>query len=308
MTIQQFEYILAIDRFRHFARAAEHCRVTQPTLSAMVQKLEAELGVKIFDRAAQPVMPTEIGQKIIAQAGVIMSNVAQVKDMIEEEKHSLSGTFRLGVLPTIAPYLLPRFFPKMLAQYPQLDLRVVEMKTHEILQALRRRELDAGILASRSEDAAMTEELLYYERFFAYVSRNEPSFKREIFRTSDVSGEELWLLDEGHCFRDQLVRFCKLEAVKRGQMAYSLGSMETFMRMVESGKGITFIPELAVDQLADEQRQLVRQFAIPQPARQVVLVVNDGFIRQSILRLLKEEITSSVPASMLTLAPTHCLV
>lgn len=308
MTIQQLEYILAVDQFRHFARAAEHCRVTQPTLSAMIQKLEDELGVKLFDRTVQPVCPTTIGEKVIEQARKILAQAVQVKEIISEEKQSLTGTFRLGVLPTIAPYLLPRFFPQLMEKYPELDIRVVEMKTQYIQQALHAGEIDAAIIASRLEDLSLPEEALFYENFYGYVSRKEPLFKHEVIRTSDITGERLWLLDEGHCFRDQLVRFCQMEAVKISQMAYRLGSVETFMRMVESGKGITFIPELAVAQLSEEQLKLVRPFAIPRPTRQVVLVTNKDFVRHSLLRVLKEEIQASVPKEMLSLQSVQYLL
>ncbi|GAE17866.1 hydrogen peroxide-inducible genes activator [Bacteroides pyogenes] len=308
MTIQQLEYILAVDRFRHFARAAEHCRVTQPTLSAMIQKLEEELGVKLFDRTVQPVCPTAVGEKVIRQARVVLSQAAQVKEIISEEKQAVSGTFRLGVLPTIAPYLLPRFFPQLIEKYPELDIRVTEMKTHDILQALHAGELDAAIVASRSDDRMLREETLFYEQFYAYVSRGEALFKKELIRTADVTGERLWLLDEGHCFRDQLVKFCRMEAVKVSQMAYRLGSMETFMRMVESGKGITFIPELAFLQLTDEQRELVRPFAIPRPTREIVLVTDKDFIRISLLAVLKEEILAAVPKEMLSLQSAQYLL
>ena len=308
MTIQQLEYILAVDRFRHFARAAEHCRVTQPTLSAMIQKLEEELGVKLFDRTVQPVCPTAVGEKVIRQARVVLSQAAQVKEIISEEKQAVSGTFRLGVLPTIAPYLLPRFFPQLIEKYPELDIRVTEMKTHDILQALHAGELDAAIVASRSDDRMLREETLFYEQFYAYVSHGEALFKKELIRTADVTGERLWLLDEGHCFRDQLVKFCRMEAVKVSQMAYRLGSMETFMRMVESGKGITFIPELAFLQLTDEQRELVRPFAIPRPTREIVLVTDKDFIRISLLAVLKEEILAAVPKEMLSLQSAQYLL
>lgn len=308
MTIQQLEYILAVDRFRHFAKAAEYCRVTQPTLSAMIQKLEDELGVKLFDRTMQPVCPTRVGEKVIAQARIILTQASQVKDIISEEKCSISGTFRLGVLPTIAPYLLPRFFPQLMEKHPELDIRVTEMKTHQIREALHKGEIDAAILASLLEDAALSEEILFYEQFFGYVSRKEPLFKHEVIRTADITGERLWLLDEGHCFRDQLVRFCQMEAVKLHQMAYRLGSMETFMRMVESGKGITFIPELAVSQLSEGQKELVRPFAIPRPTRAIVLTTNKDFIRTSLLSMLKDEIRGAVPKEMLTLQAVQCLV
>ena len=308
MTIQQLEYILAVDQFRHFAKAAEYCRVTQPTLSAMIQKLEDELGVKLFDRAMQPVCPTRVGEKVIAQARAVLAQASQVKEIISEEKRSLSGTFRLAVLPTIAPYLLPRFFPQLMEKYPELDVRVTEMKTKDIRQALRDGEIDAAILASLLEDAALSEEILFYEQFYGYVSRKEPLFKHDVIRTSDITGERLWLLDEGHCFRDQLVRFCQMEAVKLHQMAYHLGSMETFMRMVESGKGITFVPELAVSQLSNEQKELVRPFAIPRPTRPIVLTTNKDFIRGSLLSVLKDEIRAAVPKEMLSLQTVQCLV
>ena len=308
MTIQQLEYILAVDQFRHFARAAEYCRVTQPTLSAMIQKLEDELGVKLFDRSVQPVCPTTIGEKVITQARIILAQASQVKEIIDEEKQSLAGTFRLGVLPTIAPYLLPRFFPQLMEKYPELDVRVTEMKTQDIRSALHAGEIDAAIIASKLEDVSLTEETLFYEQFYGYISRKEPLFKHDMIRTSDVTGERLWLLDEGHCFRDQLMRFCQMEAVKVSQMAYHLGSMETFMRMVESGKGITFIPGLAVAQLTEEQHQLVRPFAIPRPTRQIVLVTSKDFVRHSLLRVLKEEIQLSVPKEMLSLQPVQYLL
>ena len=308
MTIQQLEYILAVDQFRHFARAAEYCRVTQPTLSAMIQKLEDELGVKLFDRTMQPVCPTAIGEKVISQARIILAQAAQVKEIISEEKQTLTGVFRLGVLPTIAPYLLPRFFTQLMEKYPELDIRVTEMKTQDVQQALHSGDIDAGIIANKLEDSFLMEETLFYEQFYGYVSKKEPLFKHAVIRTSDITGERLWLLDEGHCFRDQLIRFCQIEAVKVSQMAYHLGSMETFMRMVESGKGITFIPELAVAQLSEEQRELVRPFAIPRPTRQIVLVTSKDFIRYSLLNVLKEEIQAAIPKNMLSLQSVQYLL
>lgn len=308
MTLQQMEYVLAVDRFRHFAKAAEHCRVTQPTLSAMIQKLEEELGTKIFDRGQQPVCPTPAGVLVISQARNVLFQAGRIRDIIEEEKHSMSGTFNLGVLPTIAPYLLPRFFPQLMKKYPQLDIRVVEMKTDVIKSALRTGEIDAGIVAGLSDMDEFDRVPLFYEPFHVYVSCESELFGREVIRTSDLSGEQLWLLDEGHCFRDQLVRFCQLKAAKASQMAYHLGSMETFMRMVEGGKGITFVPELAVSQLSNEQKELVRPFAIPRPTRPIVLTTNKDFIRGSLLSVLKDEIRAAVPKEMLSLQAVQCLV
>lgn len=308
MTLQQLEYILAVNQFRHFAKAAEYCRVTQPTLSAMIQKLEEELDTRIFDRSQQPVCPTPVGIHIIEQAQNILVQANRIKNIIEEEKHSLTGTFKLGILPTVAPYLLPRFFPQLMKKYPDLDIRVVEMKTNDIKKALQTGEIDAGIVASLAGMEELQQTPLFYEQFFAYVSREDALFNNEVIRTSDLNGEQLWLLDEGHCFRDQLVRFCQMKSARASQLAYHLGSMETFMRMVESGKGVTFIPELAVLQLGDAQKELVRSFAIPCPTRQVVLLTNKNFIRHTLLEVLIKEIKLSVPKEMLSLKATQAVV
>lgn len=308
MTLQQLEYILAVNQFRHFAKAAEHCRVTQPTLSAMIQKLEDELDTKIFDRSQQPICPTPVGQLVIEQARIVLEQAGHIKDIIEEEKHSLSGVFKLGILPTIAPYLLPRFFPQLMKKYPKLDIRVTEMKTKDIKQALIKGDIDAGIIATLPEKDDFRQIPLFYEQFYAYIARESNLFDNKIIRTSDLNDEQLWMLDEGHCFRDQLVRFCQMKAAQASQIAYHLGSMETFMRMVESGKGVTFIPELAIDQLNDTQKELVRPFAIPTPTRQIILITNEHFIRTTLLEVLTKEIQASVPREMLSLRATQCVV
>ena len=308
MTLQQLEYILAVNQFRHFAKAAEYCRVTQPTLSAMIQKLEEELDTRIFDRSQQPVCPTPVGIHIIEQAQNILVQANRIKNIIEEEKHSLTGTFKLGILPTVAPYLLPRFFPQLMKKYPDLDIRVVEMKTNDIKKALQTGEIDAGIVASLAGMEELQQTPLFYEQFFAYVSREDALFNNEVIRTSDLNGEQLWLLDEGHCFRDQLMRFCQMEKVKVRQAAYRLGSLETFMRMVESGNGITFIPELATLQLSKEQKELVRPFAIPKPTREIVFVTRKDFIRHTVAGILIESIKKAVPKEMLTLQPGQKVV
>lgn len=301
MNIQQLEYILAVDTFRHFARAAEHCRVTQPTLSMMIQKLEDELGIKLFDRNMQPVCPTPAGRKVIDQARNVLYQTSLIKDIVNEEEQSLKGTFRLAVLPTIAPYLLPRFFQQLSEKHPDLDIRILEMKTAPTMTAILNGEIDAAIIANHPTEMQLQGDLLFYEQFYGYVAHNEAIFKKDMIRTADISDERLWLLDEGHCFRDQLMRFCQMDKVKLRQAAYRLGSLETFMRMVESGNGITFIPELAVSQLSKEQQGLVRPFAIPRPAREIVWVTRKDFIRHTVASILIESIKQSVPKEMLTL-------
>jgi LysR family hydrogen peroxide-inducible transcriptional activator len=194
-------------------------------------------------------------------------------------------------------------------KYPMLDIRVREMKTHEIKEALLQGDIDAGILATIEGLEEYNQTTLFYEKYVGYVSREDALYNKEVIRTSDVaSSRELWLLDEGHCFRDQMVRFCQMKSSQTSQLAYNLGSMETFMRMVESGKGTTFIPELAVEQLSEGQRKLVHPFAIPIPTRQLVMITNKTFVRDTLLKALVEDIRQSVPKTMLTLKGTQKLV
>ena len=309
MTLQQLEYILAVARHGHFGRAAEACNVTQPTLSAMIGKLEEEIGAKLFDRNRQPICPTAIGEKVVWQAREVLAQADSIKEIVQEEKQSLGGIFRIGILPTIAPYLLPRFFPQMMKKYPTLDIRVREMKTHEIKEALLQGDIDADILASIEGLEDYEQTTLFYEKYIGYVAREDVLFKKEVIRTADIAASrELWLLDEGHCFRDQMVRFCQMKSSQTSQLAYNLGSMETFMRMVESGMGITFIPELASVQLSEPQRELLRPFAIPVPTRQLILITNRNFIRKRLQEVLVNEIQASVPKNMWKLGAGQVLV
>lgn len=308
MTLQQLEYILAVDKFRHFGKAAEYCNVTQPTLSAMIQKLEEELDTKIFDRGTQPISPTPIGIHIIEEAKGIVNRSAHLKDIIEETRQSLKGKLTLGILPTIAPYLLPRFFPQFIKKYKDLEVKVVELQTKDIKKGILNGELDAGIVANLEGMEEFRKTILFYEQFFAYVAKGESIFDHRIIKTADLSNEQLWMLDEGHCFRDQMVKFCELRAAKESQLVYHLGSMETFMRMVESGKGVTFIPELATLQLSDSQKQLVRPFAIPSPTRCIQIITKQNFIRETLLEALRKAIVESVPKEMWKPKPTQVIV
>ena len=305
MTLQQLEYIVALHHTRHFAKAAELCGVTQPTLSAMVQKLESELGVKLFDRTSQQVAVTSIGEKVVAQAMNVLAEARKVTELVEEESHSLKGTFRLGMLPTLAPYHLPSFFPTLSHDHPELDLRVTELKTAEMKKALVQGDIDAAIMVNFEELSRFELIPLYYEQFLAYVSREDQLFDHCSIKTSDLDHESLWLLDEGHCFRDQLVKFCNLKAAQSSKTAYTLGSIETFMRIVEGGEGITFIPELALDQLTVQQKELVRPFALPIPTRQIVFLTLPSFVRHSVRQLLVSSIVAHVPARMLRLNNTE---
>lgn len=308
MTLQQFEYIVALDKLRHFTRAAEYCNVTQPTLSAMIQKLEEELDVKIFDRTQQPIAPTAAGALVIKQAKEVLVQAERIKNIVQEQKQEVAGRFTLGVLPTIAPYLLPRFFDALTKRYPQLEIKVAEMKTSEIKRTLITGDIDAGLLADIDglDDYSTTH--LFYEQYMAYVSRSSDLYDKKVVKSSDLQNQQLWLLDEGHCFRDQMVKYCQIKSARQSQLTYSLGSIETFMRMVESGRGVTFIPWLAVQQLSDLQKELVRPFALPIPTRHLVAITNKDFIRHTILQALVAEIQASVPKAMLSLTTSQVAI
>ena len=305
MTLQQLEYIDAVYEHMHFAKAAEQCGVTQPTLSAMIQKLEAELDVRLFERTSQQVTPTAVGTQVVEQARRVLLEARRIREIVAEQKGCVAGKFRLGILPTIAPYLIPRFFPRLCEQNPELDLRVVEMKTSAMKTALARGDIDAAIMVNLGDLDGFAATTLYYEQFLAYVSRPDALFSRKTIKTHDLNNEFLWLLDEGHCFRDQLVKFCNLKAARESKEAYMLGSIETFMRIVEGGKGVTFIPELALDQLNSQQRELVRPFAVPIPTREIVLVTSKAFVRNAVRSLLEEAIRRAVPPRMLRLNNTE---
>ena len=305
MTLQQFEYIIALEKFRHFTKAAEHCNVTQPTLSAMIQKLEDELDVKIFDRSQQPIAPTAAGLLVIKQAKEALVQAEQIKNIVQEQKQDVAGKFTLGILPTIAPYLLPRFISALTKKYPKLELRIAELKTHEIKRALLNGDIDAGVLADIEDLEEYNISHLFYEQYLAYVSKSCPLYEKQVVKSSDLQNHQLWLLDEGHCFRDQMVKYCQIKSAQDSQMTYSLGSIETFMRMVESGGGVTFIPWMAVQQLSETQKELVRPFAIPIPSRRLVMATNKNFIRHTILTAIIEEIQASVPKAMHSLATSQ---
>lgn len=298
MTLQQMEYIVAVYRMRHFAKAAEACGVTQPTLSAMIQKLENELDVKLFERSSQQVTPTPIGKLVVEQAWKVLARAKKIKEIVEEERHEIRGVFRIGILPTIAPYLLPRFFPKLTYDYPDMKFYVTEMKTAECRRALQRGEIDMAILVALDDMDNFSQTPLYTEEFLGYVSRNDSLFGCDCITASEVKDHFLWLLDEGHCFRDQLVKFCNLKSACTTKSTYSLGSIETFMRMVEAGQGITFIPQLTLYQLTPEQRQLVRPFAKPTPTREVVMLTGKNFIRNSIRDIVRKAILDNLPKDM----------
>ncbi|CAG5018098.1 Hydrogen peroxide-inducible genes activator [Dyadobacter sp. CECT 9275] len=297
MNIQQLEYIVAVDNHRHFVQAAEHCNVTQPTLSMMIRKLEEELGIKIFDRTKQPIVPTGIGRQIIDQAKTILRESGRLNEIARHFNGDLSGELRIGIIPTIAPYLLPHFVQPFIRNYPDIRLHVSEMITERIISELKLGNLDAGIVASVSEDNALQEIPLYKERFYAYVSKDTGLFNKQYILPTDIEPNELWLLEEGHCFRTQIQKLCELSRNSEfgSSFQYRSGSIETLMRMVDKNGGITILPELAVMELSEDRKTFIRSFRFPEPTREICLAVNREQIKTRLIDALKTGILEFVP-------------
>ena len=297
MTFVQLEYIIAVDTWRHFAEAAKHCFVTQPTLSMQIQKLEEELEVKLFDRSKQPVVPTETGTEIIEQARKILAERNLLLENLEHKKGVLTGELRIGIIPTLAPYLLPLFIQPFTKKYPGVKLIVNEMMTELIISRLREGKIDAGILVTPLQETGIKEHILFYEEMMAYVSKKNEVYEKTYLLPQDIDPNKLWLLEEGHCFRSQIVNLCELRKISResSHFEYEAGSIETLRRMVELNDGITIIPELATLDMPSRQTQLIRHFRKPVPMREVSLVVHRNFVKDKLIEVLKEEILQKVP-------------
>jgi LysR family transcriptional regulator, hydrogen peroxide-inducible genes activator len=297
MTFVQLEYIIAVDTWRHFVTAAGHCYVTQPTLSMQIQKLEDELEIKLFDRSKQPVVPTETGAEVIEQARKILAERNLLLETVQGKKGILTGELRIGIIPTLAPYLLPLFIQPFTQKYPGVKLIINEMMTELIIARLREGKIDAGILVTPLQEAGISEFTLFYEEMMAYVSRKNAVYKKAYVLPQDIDPNKLWLLEEGHCFRSQIVNLCELRKIgKEGShFDYEAGSIETLRRMVELNDGITIIPELATLDMPSRQMQLIRHFKNPVPMREVSLVVHRNLVKKRLIDVLRQEILSTVP-------------
>lgn len=298
MNLQQLEYIVAVDTYRHFVLASEKCFITQPTLSMQIQKLEAELGVKIFDRTKQPVIPTEIGASIISQARVILKETYTLKEIIADQKNSMTGELRIGVIPTLAPYLLPPLFQHIRQKYPQLTLVIKETITEEIIHELKNNRLDCGIVVTPLKDSAIKEDVLFYEELFVYTSKKNALFDKKYVLASELDPNQLWLLEEGHCFRSQVLNLCELRKYSDLHFKYETGNIETLKRMVDKSDGFTILPELAVMEFASSQLKFVKKLKEPSPAREVSIVTHRDHIKTKLIKTLKEEILGIVPKQM----------
>ena len=269
--------------------------------SMMIQKLELELDVKIFDRTRQPVVTTAVGQKVIEQARIVLSEAGNLKKIVAEQKGAVSGELRLGIIPTLAPYLLPLFLTGFLKKYPNLKLKISELTTQHIIEKLEVQRLDAGILATPLKIPSIKEVPLFYEQFVVYASQEEKLMKKKYLLADDIDVNRLWLLEEGHCLRSQVVNLCELKRQENllQNLDYEAGSIETLKKMVDLNGGITILPELALRDLSKAQEKNIRYFKTPAPVREVSIVTYRYFVKYNLIDALRKEILSKIPAQML---------
>lgn len=297
MTLQQMEYIVAVDKYRHFAKAAESCGVSQSTLSALVQKLEYELDVAIFDRKSHPVRPTEVGAEIISRVQRVLFNAAQVRELVSARKGESIGKVSLGITSTVAPYLLPKMFRYLSANHPDIQIRVEETGVAAIVSKLERGDLDVALLATPVSSTELLEIPIYTERLMAYVSPDAPMHRNRILQTGQLPPEGVWVLREGYCPNRGVFPFC--DSTTARQATYEAGSVETLIRIVDENGGYAIIPQLHVPLLAQHQQANVHALTNPEPTREIALVVHRNFVRERLLNILADAIKSAVPTDML---------
>ena len=300
MTLTQLEYILAVDQYRHFAQAARACYITQPTLSMQLHKLEEELGIKIFDRSKQPVLPTEQGLEVIEQARKIIAERDLLLEITHHKKDEVSGFLRLGIIPTLAPYLLPLFVNSFIKKFPLVKLQVTELNTTSLVQKVKEGSIDAGILVTPLQDNSVQEEPLFYEEMVAYVSKSNSAYQKNYVLPGDIDPNKLWLLEEGHCFRSQIANLCELKRKSNqgSSFEYEAGSFETLRRMVDLYDGVTVLPELALSGLSPRQKDQVKKFRQPTPVREVSMIVRRAYLKRKLLEALKAEILQGIPEKL----------
>ncbi len=300
MTIIQMEYIVAVDTFRHFAGAAEKCFVTQPTLSMQIQKLEKELGVMLFDRSTQPVQTTDIGEIIIRQAREVLNEFHKIKETVKHYENDLSGHLNIGIIPTVAPYLLPMFLKSFIDRYPKINLRVEELLTMDIVKSLKSGLLDIGIVSTPLEENGLKEIPIFYDPFLIYLSGSHPLLEKKSLSMSDIDISDVWLLTEGHCFRNQIENLCetKRQKEKLSKFQYKTGSLETIIKLMKKQGGLTILPTLAALEMKNGEKQLLREFNGQKPKREISIIFKNGFYKLRLIESLKKEILDNLPEDL----------
>lgn len=299
MTLVQLEYIVAIDTYRSFGLAAEKCFITQPTMSMQVQKLEEALGVVLFDRSRQPVLPTETGVEILEQARIVLKESYKIKELISNKKIGVEGELKIGVIPTLAPYLMPKVISAFMEKYPRVQLIIWEYTTETIINELKSGLLDCGILSTPVKDKSLHENPLFYESFVAYLSKSSPLTAVKNLAPKDINLDDLWLLNEGHCMRNQILNICnRKRSDDTKPFEYNTDSVETLKKMVEMNKGITLLPELSMADFSVKQLDRVRYFRSPEPSREISVVTHRNFLKKKLISVLEQEILAAIPKRM----------
>ncbi len=300
MTITQLEYVLALNSFGSFSEAAAKCFVTQPTLSMQIQKLESELDVIIFKRDKFPIIPTDIGLKIIEQAKQIIKEKEKLNVLIQIEKDELVGSFKVAIIPTISSYLLPMFLSNFMSKYPDIELIIDEVTTSEVISGLGKGYYDIGIIALRSTIGNMKTERLYYEPFVAFVPSDHKLMKKSKVNQDDLNVNDFLLLKEGHCLRDQALSICKTSennwVEKNNKVIFESGNLETLIKLVEQKFGMTLLPYLAVKYIREKKKlNQIKEFSDPVPKREIGFIYSNTFIKMHFLDAIREEILKVIP-------------
>jgi LysR family hydrogen peroxide-inducible transcriptional activator len=292
MTITQLQYVLAVAEHKNFTLAAEKCFVTQPTLSMQIQKVEEELDIIIFDRSKKPIQLTEVGQKIVAQAKNIVNEADRIQDIVDQQKGFIGGEFRLGIIPTVMPTLLPMFLNNFIKKYPKVKLIIEELNTAEIVTKLKNGHLDAAIAATPLEEEKIKEIVLYYEPFMVYVPQQHPKFNKTELEVADLNVDEILLLQDGHCFRDGILNLCKNNGNNsESKFQIESGSFETLIKLADEGLGITLLPYLHTLDLKENDKQKLKHFIEPKPAREISLLFPKNELKIHIIDALKNTIS-----------------
>lgn len=297
MTITQLGYILALEKHLSFVDAANHCNISQPALSMQVKKLEDQLGVEIFDRSSTPIKITAIGSEIINQAKNIFKEYKQVYEIIAEYKDTVKGVIRLGIIPTVSPYLLPLFLKNLEQKYPTLNIEIEELTTQSIEDKLRDGSIDMGILATPLHQVDLVEHILYYEELVAYISKENLLYNKNYLLSKELDLNQLWLLEEGHCLRNQIENFCELKQKqnKNSQLKLKTGSLETVIKLADNYAGMTLLPELAILDWDTDKLEHIRTFSTEKPMREISIITEKTYKRNALIEAVKNEILSSLP-------------
>ena len=295
MTITQLKYVLAVAEHKNFTKAANHCFVTQPTLSMQVQKLEEELGIEIFNRNKKPIAMTQVGRKIVEQAKNIVNESKRIQDIVEQQKGYVGGEFNLAIIPTVMPTLLPMFLNNFIKAYPKVNLKIFELNTHDILEQLKSGHIDAAIAATPLEDPLIVEKPLYYEPFLGYVPESNPLFKKNELEPDDLTLSEILLLEDGHCFKDSVLNLCKNRNLDT-KLPYTIesGSFETLVKLSHEGLGMTLLPYLHTIDLTEKQRLNLKNFKDPKPSREISLIYHRSELKPQIINVLHAVISSVI--------------